>query len=1807
MSSGNNNHSRKRPLLETEGASANGGDGNNNNNISTINNSRATHAQDFKRRQIQQSSWGFREVLAECGLLEFATRNNNGDGGDNDGAQPPPPSSSCHDVQQIGCQLDSTVSPSSLRSSLHALLSEMSKNGIDTNNERVLKDMEDIVLGTGDHDGGDNDDADNGENNTGGGGGGNNNRTRGSLLRRMLLPMYRIKTRQLHLSQFSQSPVEHEEGSNSNNNTKTVVESSSLIKVLLRIDTLQPTLVTALMQKLPELAASSHSYDENTTTNNNNTNGNNHNDSDIPRLIFSNLRWLDHIVDYPTFTNAYVECLTILASTSSSCQKTRGILLDAISALPDVLNDATGGGGSWMMGGDGGGGSEYNDASIENENDDDGDGELSSNPVLATLQHLRIEDPTLLIPCLDALGSLPLTDGQMESVTRDALEAMANVETWALPAITTFLMNHCPSGSGGGGGKGMAREVIEEMRKLPLGGSTTAGLDDDEEDGSMDLDENQHNTNTNNRAASSALMIESLSRGFAHRPDLTSTLLKTIKETPTHNVGYHPPADIWLLACCAVAPHNRPKVKSIFKSKANCGLFTSALVRQSLSGNGLALTSLFATSLCDLADGLLRSSSSSSSSLGGDSSSSSGASSSCELGVTLYQILFQEFGEPMQRQEIVGALVTHVGSGVGMKCMGEVDAALKVFCGIVDTIKKKKSSGRKKDEEDGAMALRPFTPFLTSMLDHLHHMTTGQVRRLFLLLFAVGGGDGDGDDGDLDGGIRGSACDIVIRKHLSLAPFAKKRIGIIGTVAYAVSRSSQLQEQQSIIDDENGMAETEATCLPGDAAVASSPITKEIKELIEEAYNHCKPAAGGGGNGSLGANHENSIARGHVVSSINFSVGSAFSDGSAMAFMLDELCHAVRGGRLAAPIREWLEFLFQSEFEDWYVGDFEDAPTQAAGTKGMKGDCITMLDPHHIPTDSTDLALLNGTSCNTIAPPGELRFYVPDSAECGVYVKLLPLLSSSDRTDREVRPVTLSAMFRLMSTLSDVRYGGKGLSEIDAMLECPLLLPTSECSGMEFEDLSAMTQWVVTGCYFFGTCWVRQLINSFIYAASGEGVGASMAASAVGGSFTSSSQGFNSEDVQKRIVARLKALVDLEEELRFTSSKCFVWAPPGLDLLPAPKELYDDDNCSYDNTENLINANADPKSMSKDDKKALTAAKKMATKRAKDKVKSKQKRLKAKQKHEEQLTSRTMGALRPLDPQACIALGFEELGVMKNAGGSQSQGLSQFQQDVTMCGGPVTTLLLKLLQKTLLDSLSEKKGGMAFKARLEGKGNNLEEEDVADNPYMAKEQSSSTNAAANFADIALASCEDSSKKCFAMLDGFLRGGVFAILYEHLAAVAELRCGPNRTNHDDAEIESQLVQTARCLFSCIKSLMESELLTRSTTGKAFLAAILKQIAEGDRNDYGSDNKRRRPTTATMNKLMAYVMDNVTEIVTGAYTGDLGFAMDGVTCMRAIFECSKRLSDVAGVQKNEDDDEDTPSFPAKLSEVADKLLRQHWPDDTKMNKGNIGVLLSLFVEHSPNRMETLQRLVNDVLSEVPHLDKGQGVAVFPTCSHHTFGSYYSTVLEYLVKELVSLFDSPMGKTKDPNAASRVTELVKEMIGLLNLSFNLTRDNDSLAKKSILLQQLKFGSRFIETFVSKSIPFFQVHFQTHEETILDIIRRLQKWSRQLYYIISHGKREKDANLAKEAPRAKKSLEMFIHKVKALLKKNRCMTAMWTKTLKAKDIDGTALKEEKELKEDEEEGDSASDDEDEADDSDEGDGDVGDSSENEYETDEN
>ena len=264
-----------------------------------------------RRKLLECNDWGLKEVLAECGLVDFFAKSSS-----SSSSVPPPPHVDASEQRRIGCRLDTDLSSSTVRSSLFALLRELSTNAvdgdaggtIDPRNERILKDLEDVIANNGfiyDN------------NNTGGNNNNNNNNNSRCSLRRMLLPMYRIRTttvassakaddnvtlsqRYFELSQFSQSPEDNdhvlvvEQGSSpgasmtdKRRRTKVIMESSSLIRILLGVDVLQSTLIAGLLRKLTEIA-SSFSFASNNNNNNNddgNTSSNDNDEEDVPRLI----------------------------------------------------------------------------------------------------------------------------------------------------------------------------------------------------------------------------------------------------------------------------------------------------------------------------------------------------------------------------------------------------------------------------------------------------------------------------------------------------------------------------------------------------------------------------------------------------------------------------------------------------------------------------------------------------------------------------------------------------------------------------------------------------------------------------------------------------------------------------------------------------------------------------------------------------------------------------------------------------------------------------------------------------------------------------------------------------------------------------------------------------------------------------------------------------------------------------------------------------------------------------------------------------------------------------------------------------------------------------------------------------------------------------------------------------------------------------------------------------------------------------------------------------------------------------------
>jgi hypothetical protein len=563
----------------------------------------------------------------------------------------------------------------------------MHRNGTDTDNQLVLETMEHMIASPDlESSGGD--------------------QVKNGLLWKMLLPMTGHKSdvsdKVEPYSQLSQQPLDKD-----TTNDVEVFEVS-LIKTLLRIDAVQPTLLSSLIVKLQEIATEEEEFDMNLDAFSCR--------QEVPRLIVSHIKWLEMIVDPISLIRATLECITVLSTAvtdvefdgngadvkqrkdGSNDSVGRSVLLDLIGMLSDIVDD----------------------------------GAIAQDPeliecILGTLRDVRVQDPTLLIPCLDAVSSLRFTtEEQVETIINDALEALESVsESWLLPALSKFLVHNVTRGD-----SKLCTKTIESFRRLKL------GLDreyvSNEEDVNADDD---FRGQIHERTDSEALMLEALSQGFTYRSDLSNALINAIKRTDPLQ---HGAADVWLLFCCGSAEHNKSKVKQLFQSKVSSHGFSRGLITDAIKGNGAALGHLFESSMLPLADALVRSSQKPARLFGG----------------YLYEEMYLEFVDRAKRQDVVGQLVIHISSASSSE---EIDVALGVFFNLASTAA-------------GAQSLRDFFPFLTSLLDNVQNFSPPHLRQLFLLLFTV---DCDADDTTSSGS---DEIHILIHKFLALPNASAKQI-----------------------------------------------------------------------------------------------------------------------------------------------------------------------------------------------------------------------------------------------------------------------------------------------------------------------------------------------------------------------------------------------------------------------------------------------------------------------------------------------------------------------------------------------------------------------------------------------------------------------------------------------------------------------------------------------------------------------------------------------------------------------------------------------------------------------------------------------------------------------------------------------------------------------------------------------------------------------------------------------------------------------------------------------------------------------
>tara|TARA_A100001015_G_scaffold292946_1_gene368912 strand:- start:164 stop:664 length:501 start_codon:yes stop_codon:yes gene_type:complete len=107
---------------------------------------------------------------------------------------------------------------------------------------------------------------------------------------------------------------------------------------------------------------------------------------------------------------------------------------------------------------------------------------------------------------------------------------------------------------------------------------------------------------------------------------------------------------------------------------------------------------------------------------------------------------------------------------------------------------------------------------------------------------------------------------------------------------------------------------------------------------------------------------------------------------------------------------------------------------------------------------------------------------------------------------------------------------------------------------------------------------------------------------------------------------------------------------------------------------------------------------------------------------------------------------------------------------------------------------------------------------------------------------------------------------------------------------------------------------------------------------------------------------------------------------------------------------------------------------------------------------------------------------------------------------------------------------------VVDLFNQLIGLTKSPCLSARNfNILLVAIKEGKRFTESFM-KSEKLIGALFVTNTPKTMKVVSQLQKATRQLHSLCSHGKYHKNSQIASEIPTIRKMLEKIIVQMKAL-----------------------------------------------------------------------
>uniref|UniRef100_A0A803TXF0 FA complementation group D2 n=1 Tax=Anolis carolinensis TaxID=28377 RepID=A0A803TXF0_ANOCA len=245
--------------------------------------------------------------------------------------------------------------------------------------------------------------------------------------------------------------------------------------------------------------------------------------------------------------------------------------------------------------------------------------------------------------------------------------------------------------------------------------------------------------------------------------------------------------------------------------------------------------------------------------------------------------------------------------------------------------------------------------------------------------------------------------------------------------------------------------------------------------------------------------------------------------------------------------------------------------------------------------------------------------------------------------------------------------------------------------------------------------------------------------------------------------------------------------------------------------------------------------------------------------------------------------------------------------------------------------------------------------------------------------------------------------------------------------------------------------------------------------------------------------------------------------------------------------------------EIGSITKYFLCQSWmqPNGTRQ-KGTqfndaLHTLFCIYMEHTDNVLKAIEDISSIGIPELINSSKDGYSSTYPTLTRQTFPIFFRVMMTQLESSIKSI--SPGTASSDTRELEKLLQwnmAVRDFHILVNL----------VKVKSHHTNLFPFyGRLFVETFLKHGMPLLDYSFKKHREDVQSLLKTFQLSTRQLHHMCGHSKIHQDTGLTSHVPFLKKSLELFVYRVKAMLALNHCQEAFWVGVLKNRDLQDCSI----------------------------------------------